>query len=352
MASKGDDGMSTDQKVRRSAARTLFDGTVVLVALGVIGGWASTGIYYTQPGEASVVLLLGRYHDTIYDEGMHWRFPVPLGSHDVVNTSEVRRIGFGLDRDEFARADGEAVAIDENEVQTSDSNIVIPRYVVQYRVGDPFTYTYSLMDPTMTLRDAAQAAMREVIGQHGIDEVLQADREGIELAAKATLEQILERYARRDGGKTGFEILSIQLQDIQPPPKVQEAFDDLVAAKQDKDRAVSVAQGDAKEIRERANAKAVELTEGAEAYKEAKVIEASGEAKRFELLLAEYRNAREVTRQRLYYETMEQVMRDVDKFVVERDTVQMLPMLSMPAQGRAGKSTPPPTAAEAKKEAQ
>lgn len=338
--------MNTDQKVRRSAARALFNGTVVLVALGVIGAWASTGVYYTQPGEASVVLFLGRYHDTHYNEGVHWRFPVPLGSHDVVNTSEVRRIGFGFEQEDFASDMSDVVAIDENEVQTADSNIVIPRYVVQYRVGDPFTYLYSLMDPTETLRDAAQSALREVIGRHGIDEVLQSDRGGIERAAKATLEEILARYARDDAADSAFQILSIQLQSTQPPPQVQDAFDDLESAKQDKDRTVSVAEGDAREIRERASAEAVELTESAEAYKDSQVIEAEGEAKRFELLLAEYNQAREVTRQRLYFETMEKVMQRVEKFVIEPDSVQMLPMLSLPNSGGRAMSEPKASAGD------
>jgi len=335
----GDD-LNTDQKIRRSAARSLLNGTITLIALGVIGGWASTGLYYNEPGETSVVLFLGVHSDTVRDEGWQWRFPVPIGSHDVVNTSEVRRIGFGIEDDGFAEGRGDAVLIDENEVQTSDSNIVIPRYVVQYRVGDPFTYLYSLMDPTQTLRDAAQAATREVIGQHPIDDVLQRNKAAIELAAKRTLEEILQRYGREEGSKAAFQILGIQFQNVEAPQEVRAAFDDVVAAKQDKDRAVSVAEGDAREIRERANAEAVELTESAEAYKQAKVIEATGKAKRFELLLAEYSNAREVTRQRLYFETMESVMQGVDKFIVEPETVQMLPMLSLPQQSVAPVSAP------------
>ncbi len=332
MAKDSDEALNTDQKIRRSAARTVLNWFAVLVALGVIGGWGSTGIYYTQPGEGAVVLYLGRYHDTVRDEGMHWHLPAPLGYHDTLRVSEVRRLEFGLEPEEFDADDQDVEPIHEHEIQTSDSNIVIPRYVVQYKVGDAFTYLYSLRNPTATLRDAAQAAMREVVGRHGIDEVLSSNRSGIERAAKETLEEMLARYSRQEGGKSAFEILRVGLQSVQPPPKVQDAFDDVVAAKQDKDRRVSVAQGDAKEIRERASAQAVELTESAEAYRDAKVIEATGEAKRFELLVAEYRNAREVTRRRLYFEAMESVLQGVDKFVVEPETVQMLPMLSLPNQ--------------------
>ena len=330
MSAGGDDQLDTDQKIRRSAARTLFNGSAVLLTLGVIGAWGSTGIYYTQPGEAAVVLFLGRYHDTVYDEGYHWRYPAPLGHHDSINVIEVRRLEFGFAPDEGDFGDRDVVEIHQNEVQTSDSNIVIPRYVVQYRIHDPFTYLYSLKEPVQTLRDAAQAAMREVIGQHEIDEVLQSNRRGIQDDAKKVLEEILTRYSRDEGSGVAFKISSFQIQSSQPPAQVQDAFDDVVAAKQDKDRAQSVAEGDARETRERASAEATELRESALAYREAKVLEATGEAARFELLLAEYLNAKGVTRQRLYYEAMEDFMGEVDKIVVDPDTVQMLPMLSLP----------------------
>ncbi len=340
MSGGGDDQLNTDQKIRRSAARSLFNGFIVLLALGVIGTWGSTGYYYTQPGEAAVVLFLGRYHETVYDEGIHWRYPVPLGDHKTLNVTELRRLEFGLERDDSVSANSDIVDLHQNEVQTSDSNIVIPSYVVQYRVKDPFTYLYSLKEPVQTLRDAAQAAMREVIGQHGIDEVLSSNRSGIEAAARSVLEEILSRYSRGEGREAAFEIRSFQLQSSQPPAQVQDAFDDVVAAKQDKDRSRSVAEGDARETRERASAEAVELSESAIAYREAKVLEATGAAVRFELLLAEYQNAKGVTRQRLYYEAMEDFMGGVNKIVVDPDTVQMLPMLSLPNPFRPAVSAP------------
>ncbi len=332
MAVPGADDLNTDQKIRRSAARALFGWLTVLLALGLIGAWGSTGIYYTQPGEAAVVLVLGRYHATVYDEGIHWRLPAPLGDHDVLNVVEMRRLEFGFERSERGDKDLDGVRIHKNEVQTSDSNIVIPSYVVQYRVKDPFTYLYSLKDPTQTLHDAAQAAMREVIGRNRIDAVLASNRAGIEADAKIALTKILSRYSRGHGDDAAFEIRSFQLQSVQPPPEVQDAFDDVVAAKQDKDRAVSVAEGDAREVREQASAKAVELRESALGYKEAKVLDATGEAARFELLLAEYRNAKGVTRQRLYFEAMEDFMLGVEKIVVDPETVQMIPMLTIPRQ--------------------
>jgi membrane protease subunit HflK len=322
-----EDGLNMDQKIRRGVGKTILNWFVVLLALSVIGGWISTGVYYTEPGEAAVVLVLGRYHITEYDEGLHWRWPAPLGDHDTVNVSKMRRVEFGVDKQSGANLDQDVVRVQENEVQTSDSNIVIPRYVVQYRIQNPFTYLYSLENPTQTLRDAAQAAMREAIGRHSIDEVLHSDRRGIQAVAKTILEEILVNYARLEGDETAFEIRSIQLQSSQPPSQVQDAFDDVVAAKQDKDRAVSVAEGDAREIRERAGAEATELTQSAIGYKDAKVLDATGEAARFESLLKEYKLAKGVTRQRLYFEAMEDILVGIDKYVVEPNTVQLLPTL-------------------------
>ena len=140
MSVPGDDDLDKDQEIRRSAARTVFNWFAVLLALGIIGARGSTGVYYTQPGEAAVVLVLGRYHETVHVEGIHWRYPAPLGYHDTLNVSEVRRLEFGFDRDDLGRAEQDVVRIHENEVQTTDSNIVIARYVVQYRVQNPFTY--------------------------------------------------------------------------------------------------------------------------------------------------------------------------------------------------------------------
>jgi membrane protease subunit HflK len=330
VAASGDDNLNTDQKIRRSAARTLFNSLIVIISLGVMGAWGSTGLYYTEPGESTVVLVLGRYHETVENDGWNWRLPAPLGGHQTLNVNEMRRMEFGFDDDDRAKMDLDVVQVQENEVQTSDSNIVIPRYVVQYRVKNLFTYLYSLKDPRQTLRDASQSAMREVIGRHGIDEVLASNRLAIEIGAKEILEEILTRYARLEGDESAFDIRSIQLQSSQPPAQVQDAFDDVVAAKQDKDRVVSVAQGDAREIRERADAKSVELVESANGFKGAKVLKATGEAARFELLLAEYSSAKDVTRQRLYFETMEEIMGDIEKVVVDPGTAQVLPMLSFP----------------------
>ncbi len=338
MAEKnGDEELDTDQRIRRSAARTLANWAAVLISLGLIGSWMMTGIYYLEPGEAAVVLFLGAYHDTVREPGTRWTLPTPIGMVEKVNVTEIRRLEFGFEEQDVAASkDGDSPNISQNAVQTADSNIVIPSYVLQYTIKDPFSFLYTLQDPIQTLRDATQAAVREVIGQQEIDAVLSSNRAGVEREAKTILEETLARYAGGDPTKAAFEIRDIQLQSVQPPRDVQAAFDDVVAAQQDQARAESGARGDAQEILEKANAEAIEVTQSAEAYRDAKVLEAEGEAARFEALLAEYQNAREVTRRRYYIETMEAVLPDVQTIVVEKDAVQMLPLLSLPSRREGG----------------
>jgi membrane protease subunit HflK len=260
----------------------------------------------------------------------------------------VRREKFGLAEGEAAMEPGEKTATFENAIQTSDSNIVNLSYEVQYTIDDPYSFLYAIAAPQETLRDAAQAAVREVVGRTSVDGVLSEERAHIESEARRILQETLEQYFAREGKRSPFDIDRFNLNIVQPPTQVQAAFDDVVAAQQDAARAVSEAQGDAKEITARANAQATELIESATAYKQAKILEASGEAQRFVALQQEYERAPEVTRRRIYLETMEQVMPDVDKVIVEPNTVNVLPFL--PLQQRGPSAAPPPDGKQGAKE--
>jgi membrane protease subunit HflK len=326
--------LDTDQKIQRSVARTLFNGLLFLVCAALLGGWAWTGLYMINPGEAAVVLRLGRYERTINDPGLRWHLPPPLEYVEKVDVAKIRRQEFGINRAEKdVGREGTAGSVRESAIQTADSNIVNLGYVVQYKVRNPFTFLYSMKNPAQTLHDATQAAVREVVGRHGIDDVLSANRAAIQNESRELLQVVMNSYVGGRMEDSPVEVLNIDLQDVQPPAEVQAAFEDVLSAQQDEVRAVSAAKGDSREIRESAGAKAVELTREAEAYKESKVLEASGEAARFEALLAEYRSAKAVTRRRLYIETMERVLPGVEKVIVEPDAVSVLPMLPL-ASGR------------------
>ncbi len=327
MAHEAEGERSSDETIRRQVSRTLGNWLATIVSLGLIGGWAWTGVYQLEPGESAVLLRLGRFLHTVSTPGLHWHLPPPLEYVEVVNTTATRREKFGLLPGKPVEP-GEQTATFENAIQTADSNIVNLSYVVQYRVADPYLYTYGMASPTETLRDAAQASVREVVGRALVDDVLSRERARIQNEAREILQTTLDGYFGEAGG-SAFEIITIELQIVQPPSPVQDAFDDVIASQQDEVRAASEARGDAREIRERANAEAIEWRETAKAYKEAKILESRGEAQRFSALQVEYARAPEVTRRRLYLEAMEELLPDVDKFIVESDAVNLLPYFPM-----------------------
>ena len=212
-------------------------------------------------------------------------------------------------------------------MQTRDNNVVRVSFAVQYQVKDPFQSRFRLEDPDAVVRDAAQAAMREVVGRTPVDGVLREKKALVTAEVERLLQEIL------DGYESGIEVQSVQLQDVQPPDEVRAAFADVVAATQDASRLVNEAEGHRNEVAPRARAEAAEATAQAEAYREAKIAEATGAAERFRAIAAEYRKAPEVTRKRLYLETMEQILPKVQKVIVEPGAAQVVPYLPL---GRDG----------------
>ena len=341
MARGEEEDLGTEQRVRRSVLRVLTNSLVLGASLAVIAGWLSTGFYKLELGEAAVILRWGKMNRIETREGLNWHWPEPLEYETAVNVSGLRSEEFGMPR-KGAGAQAAGAAADEvafvNFIQTADSNIVNASFELQYTVDEPYAFVFGMAEPELILHDATQSAVREVIGRKSVDEVLFRNRREIEAEARRILERTLERYFAAQGQRSAFSIDRFNLQTVHPPQQVRAAFEDVVAAQQDAERSISRARGDAQEILEHARAQASELKESSEAYREAKAIEARGEGARFEALLAEYRRAPEVTRRRLYIETMEQVLPRVEKMIVEPDTVRLLPWLPGT---RGGAPTPP-----------
>jgi membrane protease subunit HflK len=315
-----DDNLPADQKVRRSVARTLGNGAIVLLLLAGLAGWGWLGIYQLDPGQSAIILRIGRHVDTVAEPGLKWHLPPPFETHEIVNVAQIDRQEFG------AHSGGEGAAArarDEAEMQTSDNNIVQLGFVVQYRIQDAFASRYRVADPIATLRDAAQAAVREVVGGMTIDGVLSERRGDVEADSQVLLQDLLDRY------EAGIFVTGVELQEVQPPEPVAAAFDDVVAAAQDANRAVNEAEGYRNELLPRARAEAAELEEGAHGYRDAKIAESEGEAGRFAAIAAEHRKAPEVTERRLYLETMETVLPPVEKVIIEPGTAQVLPYLPL-----------------------
>ena len=321
-----------EARARRGAARTALNAFTILVASAMLAVWAYTGVYQLQPGEAAIILRFGALDRVEREPGLRWHLPPPLRSHVIMRVDTLEREEFG-----GAEEGNEQLAksiLEEAAMQTRDNNIVHLGFVVQYKIGDPAGVRFRIADRRAILRDAAQAAMREVVGRTGIDDVLTEGRGAIETETLTLLRRLLEEY------DTGIEVENVQLQEVQSPPPVRQAFDDVIAAEQDSDRQILEARGYENEVVPRARGEAVELEAQANGYREAKVSEAKGEAARFTALLVEYQRAPEVTRQRLYLEAMEDVLPRVQKVIIDKGTTTVLPYLQ----------TAPPPPAPAPKE--
>jgi membrane protease subunit HflK len=313
--------LPADEQVRRSVARTLGSGVLVLALFGALGFWGYFGLYTLEPGQAAVLLRLGKHAGTVKTEGLHFTWPPPIVAREIVNVVEVRNEDFGFrGREDADTAGGELL---EATMQTSDNNIVRVPFSVQWAVKDAFAYRFRIVDPVSVARDAAQAAMREAVGRMTVDGVLREQREVLVGEVRLLLQDVLDAY------DSGIEIQGVQLGDVQVPAPVRAAFDDVVAATQDADRLVNEAQGYQNQVIPQARAEATEVKEQAYGYRDAKIARASGEAQRFSALVAEYRRAPDVTRKRLYLETMEQVLPSVETVIVEPGAASVLPHLPL-----------------------
>jgi membrane protease subunit HflK len=332
----GEGPLSTEERVRRGTARTLANALTVLVAVAVLAAWAYTGFYQLEPGKNAVILRFGAVDRVETEPGLRWHLPPPLASHEIVAVDTLEREDFGVGEPGAA---GEETSSEEAAMQTKDNNVVHLGFVVQYRIGDPVDARFRVADRRRILRDAAQAAVREIVGRNSIDDVLSEGRGAVE---NETLEQL---QALLDGYQAGIEVTSVQLQEVQPPPPVRAAFDDVIAAAQDRDRQIQEARGYENEVLPRARAEAREMEAAAAGYREAKVSEARGEAARFTAIYEEYRRAPEVTRRRLYLEAMEEVLPKVEKVIIEPGTATLLPYLpTLPRSQAPAPATPAPGA--------
>lgn len=286
-----------------------------LFAVGIVF-WLGTGVYTVQPGEEAVLRLVGRYYDTT-DPGLHWFWPSPVGKRDVVRVDEVRRLEIGVR--------GSAPIPDEAQMITGDQNIVDVELLVQYNIKSSQDFLFRAVDPAgLTIKDAAETSLRQVVGQRAIDDVLTTEKEAVQEDTRLKLQELLDLY------QTGIRITEVKLLNVRPPEQVQDAFDDVVRAREDKDRIINLADAYREAQLPLARGDAARLTESAAAFKETRVAQATGQADRFLAVLQEYEKAPDVTRQRLYLEAMEEILPGVTKFIVDAENggnlLQLLPL--------------------------
>ena len=299
----------------------------ILIVLLVVG-WLLSGIYIVAPDEIGVVKQFGAFSRTS-QPGPHYHLPFPIESVLKPTVTQIRRFEIGF-RTVYPGPPPQYRSVpDEALMLTGDENIIDIQFIVQYKIDKPTDFLFNVDDPYETVRDAAEAAMREVIGKNKIDEALTTGKFQIQKDTEATLQDILNVY------KSGLKVVAVQLQAVHPPQQVIDAFKDVASAREDQNRFINEAEGYANDILPKAKGQAAQLERQAEAYKEEKIKRAQGDASRFISQYNEYKKARDVTRKRLYLETMEKVLAKGKKFVINQDKQSVLPLLPLQPIGGA-----------------
>lgn len=286
---------------------------VLLFAIGaaVIGFYAFT--YKVNPNQLGIVLQFGKYVDQ-KGPGLHFRWPYPVNEVLLPDVTRNNRIQIGM-RSAVGRASSRAQAIrdvpEESLMLTGDENIVDVDFEVQWKIKDAKAYLFNIQNPEVTVKEVAESAMREIVGQNEIENVLTEAREDVKKKVFALIQKTLDDY------KAGIEIVQVQLQKVDPPGKVIGAFRDVQAARADQERLQNEANAYANKIVPEARGEAERILQAAQGYRQQTVAEAEGQASRFEQVYNEYKKAPEVTRRRMFLETMERVYQGTDKVILD-----------------------------------
>ncbi|MGZ5100284.1 MAG: FtsH protease activity modulator HflK [Usitatibacter sp.] len=286
-------------------------GGVAFVILLIIAVWLASGFYIVDEGRRGVVLRLGKYLESTAP-GPRWHIPYPIESVEIVNQAQVRTVEVGYRGNPKNKQPQEALML------TDDENIVDIQFAVQYTVQDPVHYLFKNKNPDDNVLQAAETAIREVVGKSPMDFVLSQGRSEISASVKRLMQEILDRY------ETGINITTVNLQGASAPEQVLPAFEDVVRAQQDRERFKNEGQAYANDVVPKARGIASRLTEEATGYRQSVISTAQGDAARFRQILAEYERAPQVTRERMYLDTMQQVLSATSKVIVDQKGGQNL----------------------------
>ncbi|MGH8821072.1 MAG: FtsH protease activity modulator HflK [Rhodoferax sp.] len=287
------------------------DGKSAGIGAGLIVGvllliWLGSGFFIVQEGQQAVITQFGKYHATV-GAGFNWRLPYPIQRDEKVYVTQIRSVDIG--RDNIIKATG----LRDSGMLTADENIVEIKFAVQYRLKDARAYLFASRNPDQAVVQAAESAVREVVGKMTMDDAIGVDRDKIAPQVRMLMQTILDRYG------VGIEIVNVNLQQggVRPPEQVQAAFDDVLKAGQESIRTQNEAQAYANNVIPRAVGTASRMMEEAEGYKARVVAQAQGDAQRFNSVLTEYQKAPQVTRERMYIDAMQQIYSNVTKVLVD-----------------------------------
>lgn len=295
----------------------------ILIAI-VLGLWLASGVYRVGPSEHAVILTFGKWTHTTTEPGLGYRLPWPVQEEKKVDVKLDRRVivGYRSDAAWSGRSDANNVPF-ESGMLTGDENIINIDFVVLWHIGDAQRYLFGIRDPETTIKKVAESAMREVIGRTQIQNALTGARNDIEAQTRALMQKVLDKY------DTGVVVTSVQLQKVDPPTAVVDAFDDVQRARSDMERTKNEAQTYANDIVPRARGEAQKTLQDAGAYKEAEVAKAEGDAQRFLSVYAAYEQSKDVTEKRLYLETMQAILKNSKRVVVGDGNAPVMPYLPL-----------------------
>ena len=293
----------------------------ILPLLGLaVAFWFFTGVYMVGPDEVGVIRTFGAYtHQT--QPGLNWHYPYPIQTVRTPKVTEVKRIEIGF----RTTRNGQYRTVEKESLMlTGDENIVDAELIVQYRIKGPENYLFKIVEPELTVREASEASLRTIVGMNNIDETLTTGKYRIQEEAKNQIQAILDKY------QSGIQVVAAQLQDVSPPKQVIAAFKDVASAKEDKNRLINQAEGYRNDVIPKARGEAEAMIRGAEGFRESRVKRAEGDVAKFNAVLKEYRKAKDITRERLYLETMEKVLPGVEKVIFpDKDSGNMLNLLNL-----------------------
>ncbi len=293
----------------KGGAKSIILGLVVLSLI-----WVASGLYRVLPDEQGVVLRFGKFVKTT-QPGLNYHFPYPIESVLTPKVTKVNRmdIGFRSERDTGFSSSAVADVPEESLMLTGDENIVNIDFSVFWVIKDAGNFLFKIQDPQGTVKAAAETAMREVIARSNIQSILTEGRSVIETDTETIIQKILDEY------NSGIQVTQVQTQKADPPDQVIDAFRDVQAARADMERSKNEAEAYANDVIPRARGEAAKILQAAEAYKKEVVAKAEGEASRFVSIFDEYKKAKTVTKDRMYLETMEKVLADINKVIIEQN---------------------------------
>ena len=278
-------------------------GVIAAVAVAI---WLASGIFIVREGEQAVVTTFGKY-DSTRNAGLNWRMPFPIQRHETVRVTQIRSVDVG--RDSVIKSTG----LRESAMLTQDENIVEIKFAVQYRLNDARAYLFESKSPDDAVVQAAESAVREVVGKMSMDNAMADERDQIAPRVRDLMQTILDRY------RVGIEVVAVNMQQggVRPPEQVQAAFDDVLKAGQERERVKNEAQAYANDVVPRAAGTAARLKQEADGYKARIVAQAQGDTQRFSSVLSEYQKAPQVTRERMYLDAMQEIYSGVNKVFID-----------------------------------